>query len=346
MKKKRSAIKHDLFAAEQHRRKLDELGDPLAAIGEHIDFAALAKRVDEAAPRPEQSRGGRPAFPTETMVRILVLKRLYNLSDEQMEYELLDRMSYQRFCGLTDATNIPDRTTIWHFENRIGAAGAQALFDGVAVQLLKQGFIARGGQIVDATLVPAPRQHHSRGDKEQLDQRAMPADWSPAKRRQKDRDATWTKKHGKSHFGYKLSVNVDARYKFIRQLETDTASAHDSQHFETALDAGNTCRDVFADRGYASQAREAWLKAHGYRNHLQRKGQRHHPLSKREQQHNRRIARVRARIEHVFAGMEQMGGKLIRTVGQRRADCAMIMMASCYNLMRLVYFSRAGITAF
>ena len=59
------------------------------------------------------------------MVRILVLKRL-NLSDEQMEYQLLDRMSYQRFCGLTQAINIPDRTTIWHFENRIGEAGAQA----------------------------------------------------------------------------------------------------------------------------------------------------------------------------------------------------------------------------
>jgi len=280
------------------------------------------------------------------MVRILVLKRLYNLSDEQMEYQLLDRMSYQRFCGLADAANIPDRTTIWHFENRIGAAGAQALFDGVAAQLLKQGFIARGGQIVDATLVPAPRQHHSRGDKEQLDQGAMPADWSPSKRRQKDGDATWTKKHGKSYFGYKLSVNVDARYKLIRQLETDTASTHDSQHFDAVLDAGNTNRDVFADRGYASQAREARLRANGLRDRLQRKGQRNHPLSACQQRRNRRIATVRARVEHVFAGMAQMGGKLIRTVGQARADFAMIMMAAGYNLKRLVYFHRAGIVAF
>ncbi len=92
------------------------------------------------------------------MVRILVLKRLYNLSDEQMEYQLLDRMSYQRFCGLTHASNIPDRTTIWTFENRIGEAGAQALFDGVADQLMRKGYIARGGQIIDATLVPAPKQ--------------------------------------------------------------------------------------------------------------------------------------------------------------------------------------------
>jgi IS5 family transposase len=104
------------------------------------------------------------------MVRILVLKRLYNLSDEQMEYQLLVRMSYKRFCGLANATNIPDRTTVWTFENRIGEAGVKALFDGVSAQLLKKSFIARGGQIIDATLVPAPTQHSTRGERELIDQ--------------------------------------------------------------------------------------------------------------------------------------------------------------------------------
>ncbi|CAI08929.1 putative transposase, fragment [Aromatoleum aromaticum EbN1] len=129
------------------------------------------------APRPVSAQGGRPPYPTETMVRILVLKRLYNLSDEQMEYQLLDRMSYKRFCGLANATNVPDRTTVWTFENRIGEAGAKALFDGVSAQLLKKGFIARGGQIIDATLVPAPKQHNRRGEKELIEQGAMPALW-------------------------------------------------------------------------------------------------------------------------------------------------------------------------
>ena len=129
--KPRSAIKTDLFADVYHREKIDTLGDPLAEIESHIDFVALAAEVDRIAPRPLSPQGGRPPYPTETMVRILVLKRLYNLSDEQMEYQLLDRMSYKRFCGLESATNIPDRTTVWTFENRIGEAGAKALFDGV-----------------------------------------------------------------------------------------------------------------------------------------------------------------------------------------------------------------------
>lgn len=344
--KKRTAIKTDLFADEHHRKKIDTLGDPLAEIESYIDFGALAAEVDRVAPRPVSPQGGRPPYPTETMVRILVLKRLYNLSDEQMEYQLLDRMSYKRFCGLASAVNVPDRTTVWTFENRIGEAGAKVLFDGVSAQLLKRGFIARGGQIIDATLVPAPKQRNSREENKLVKDGAMPADWKPAKRRQKDTDATWTKKHGKSHFGYKLSINVDKKYKVIRKIETGTASIHDSQHFENMFYTLNTSRDVYADRGYTSKGREDWLKDKGYRNQIQRKGTSNKPLSECQQGRNHRIAKTRARVEHVFAAIDQMGGKMIRTIGQARANFAMTMMAACYNLKRLVYFQKAGIEAF
>ena len=120
----------------------------------------------------------------------------------------------------------------------------------------------------------------------------MPVNWNPAKRRQKDLDATWTKKHGKSHHGYKLSVNVDRHYKVIRKIETDTANTHDSQHFDAVLDPANTCREVYADKGYPSAAREAQLKEAGYRNRIQRKGTRNHPLSARQEKRNKRIAKT------------------------------------------------------
>jgi IS5 family transposase len=249
------------------------------------------------------------------MLRILVLKRLYNLSEAQMEYQLLLRMSDKRFCGLANATNIPNCTTVWTFENRIGEAGAKALFDGVSAQLLTKGFIACGGQIIDAPLVPAPTQHTSRGEKDLIEQGAMPAGWKPAKRRQKDLGATWTKKHGKSHFGYKLSINVDKKYKIIRKIETDTARTYDSQHFDSVFDTANTSRDVYADRGDPSEAREAWLKENGFRNQIQRKGHRNKPLSECQQRRNKRIVRTRARVEHVFGAVDQMGGKLLRTIG-------------------------------
>ena len=99
----RSAVKFDLFADAARKRKIETLGDPLQIITRHIDFAHLARVVDQLLPRGDTSKGGRPPYPTEVMVRILVLKHLYNLSDEQAEYQLLDRMSYQRFCLLVGA---------------------------------------------------------------------------------------------------------------------------------------------------------------------------------------------------------------------------------------------------
>lgn len=342
----KSAIKTDLFSAESRREKMDNLGDPLLEIAKYIDFAALAAEVDRASPRRTSPLGGRPAFPTEVMVRILVLKRLNNHSDEQMEYQLLDRMSYQRFCGLENSSNIPDRTTIWLFAKRIGEAGALALFEGVHAQLMRHGYMARGGQIIDATLIPAPKQKMSKSERQCIEQGEVPEDWSQAKRRQKDLDATWTCKHGKHHFGYKISVNVDKRYKVIRKIYTDTASTHDSQHFDGLLDEDNTSRDVYADKAYPSAERSAKLKEAGYRNHIQRKGKRGKPLSDCQQRRNHRIAKKRARVEHVFAAFSQMGGKLVRTIGQARANFSMTMLATCYNLKRLVYLKTAGIVPF
>ena len=170
----------------------------------------------------------------------------------------------------------------------------------------------------------------------------MPRGWKPAKRRQKDLDATWTKKHGKSYYGYKLSVCVDRKHKLIRRLKTDTASTHDSQHFEALLDSGNTCRDVYADRGYASKEREEALQANGYRPQIQRKAKPHRPLPKRQKARNTRIARVRARVEHVFAAIEAMSGKMIRTIGQARADFALTLMAACYNIRRTVWLVKSN----
>ena len=328
--RKSAAIKTDLFAHEAHHQKLDELGDPLQEIERHVDFATLAARVDESVPRPDRTKGGRPPYPTETMVRILVLKRLYNLSDEQMEYQLLDRMSYKCFCGLDDALRVPDRTTIWHFENRVGQAGAQALFGEMAEQLARKGFIARGGQIIDATLVKAPVQRNSRQENEQVRQGNVPEDWNDAKRRQKDVDASWTKKNGKTHFGYKLSVNVDGRYKHAKGL----------------LDERNTARVVYADKAYSSQALRAELKDRGLRDGILKRAGKSKALTQRDEQRNRRLSRMRCRVEHVFAGIEQMGGKMVRTIGRTRAGFAMTMMALCYNIKRLVCLQRTETWAF
>jgi len=334
---KRSAVKLELFADERQREKLDQIGDPLANIDELLNLKALAARINKIAPRGDGAKGGRPAYPTEVMLRILLVKKPYNLSNDQMEFQLLDRMSFKRFCRLTNSRTIPDATTIWVFENRIGETGAREIFDGVESQLFAKGFIPRGGQMIDATLVQAPTQRNTREENKLIKQGAMPADWEPAKRRQKDTDASWTKKHGKSYFGYKMSVNVDNRYKLIRKVETSTASEHDSKHFDAVLDPFNTSRDVYADRGYPSKARSEFLEDEGYRDQIQRRGTRKKPLSKAQQGRNKRLAKTRARVEHPFAAISQMGGKFVRTIGQARANFSMLLMAACYNVKRGVF---------
>ncbi|RKR70111.1 IS5 family transposase [Acidovorax sp. 94] len=259
---------------------------------------------------------------------------------------MLDRMSYQRFCLLQDSTSVPDRNTIWHYQPRLGVDGVTALFQSVGGQLLQRGYPARCGQIIDATLVSAPIQHFTKEDREQLEHGDIPSDWNEAKRRQKDLDATHTKKHGKGYYGYKLSISVDVLHKFIRKITTGTASEHDSRHFDEVLNAHNTMGDVYADRGYPSAQRSEMLKALGYREHIQRKAKRGKPLSECQKGRNKRIAKTRARVEHPFAQMRHMGGKLVRTIGQARATLAMTMMATRYNLKRLAKFLDDGVDAF
>jgi len=281
------------------------------------------------------------------MVRVLVLQRLYNLSDGQMEFQLLDRLSFQRFVGLRHSSQIPDRTTIWTFRERLIAAGAsEAIFEAVSQELAKQGYLARGGQIVDATLVPAPIQHNTSEEQELVKEGAMPAGWKPAKRRQKDIDATWTKKHGKSHFGYKPSANTDKRHKLIRKIKVSTAAEHDTNHLGGILDPGNTSRDLYGDKGYVDGEREGRLKAEGWRVHIQRRAAKGKPLSECQKGRNTRIARTRARVGHVFASIGQMGGNVPRCIGIARATLLLNWKAATYNLRRLCSLKTCGVAAF
>src|SRR5438034_2946404 len=143
-------IKNSLFADQEREAKLNKLGDALRVLEEHVDFAELAAAVEHAAPRPGRERGGRPPFPTELMVRVLLVQQMFNLSDEQMEFQLLDRLSFQRFVGLRSSSQIPDWTTIWTFKERLIQAGAgESIFEAVNRHLSKHGYIARAELVLN-----------------------------------------------------------------------------------------------------------------------------------------------------------------------------------------------------
>lgn len=156
------------------------------------------------------------------------------------------------------------------------------------------------------------------------------------KKRQKDTDARWTKKHGKSHFGYKNHIGVDNKHKLIRTFAVTPASTHDSQLLGELVDPGNSSADVWADAAYQSEESIAELKAMGYRPHIQRKGNRNHPLSSREQKGNHTRSKTRSRVEHIFGIQSKIAVDLtVRTIGLVRAKVKIGLRNLAYNMNRL-----------
>ena len=247
-----------MFAEHEREDRRSTIGDPLVGLTKHVDFEALAASVDAAAPRPSRTKGVRPPYATLLMVKILVLQQLYNLADDALEYQLLDRRSFLQFLDLTESSSIPDAKTIWLFGDRLAQAGVGIqIFEQVQQQLQQQGYMARCGQIVDASLVQAPVQRNKRDEADIVKEDTMPLAWKPHKRAQKDVDARWTKKHGKSYFGYKLHASVDKRYQLMRKIAVTHASVADTTVFEPLLDRANSSRDVYADRGYPTAERSS-----------------------------------------------------------------------------------------
>ena len=264
-----------------------------------------------------------------------------------MEYQLRDRLSFMRFVGLGLEDAVPDAKTLWLYREALAKAGAvEGLFNLFDGYLKAQGYLAMGGQIIDATLVPAPRQRNSRDDNATVKSGKTPAEWEkkPAKNRQKDKDARWTKKHGRAHFGYKNHISIDRRHKLVRRYAVSSASVHDSQKFDDVLDANNTASGVWADSAYRSQETEEKLAARGMTSHIHRRGSRNKPLTKRQEAANKTRSKVRARVEHVFGNQHNsMGGKLVRTIGIVRATVKIGIQNLAYNMRRLVVLERSAL---
>lgn len=317
--------------------RMDDLtknGDPLVRLNECVDWELFRGELEVIREKERKSAAGRKPFDAVMMFKVLVLQSLYNLSDDAMEYQIRDRLSFMRFLGLTLGDRVPDAKTIWLFREEVGKAGlVKRLFKRFDRYLREQGCMARRGQIVDASLVSVPIQRNSREENARIKECVVPEGWSEAKRRQKDIHARWSARKHKHAFGYKNHISIDAKHKLIRDYVVTDASVHDSQVFGCLLDETNTSRDVWADSAYRSVENLTELESRDYREHLQRKGCRHRTLTDREKQGNRTRSRIRCRIEHVFGIQTQKAGNLIlRTVGKIRAEVKIGLRNLAYNV--------------
>ena len=330
------------FDLSDRYASLDAKKDPLIEINAVVpwdEFRPFLERIWRKPDAAKKSRAGRKPMDAVLMFKTLVLSALYNLSDDQIEYQVRDRLSFMRFLGLGLGDRVPDAKTVWLYREALAKAGMVdelfAQFDGY---LARRGYIARGGQILDASIVPVPHNHNKREENVAIKAGETPEGWAdePAKRSQKDVDARWTKKHGKSHYGYKNHVNVDRKHKLIRRYHVTDAAVHDSQAVDQLLTRGNTGSGVWADAAYRSTEIEAALKARKLTSHIHRKGQRGKPLTGQASKSNRTKSTVRVRVEHIFgAQANDMGGTLVRTIGLVRAKAKIGMKNLAYNMRRL-----------
>jgi transposase, IS5 family len=342
-----------LFGLSDHLKRLSANGDPLEELGQIVDFEGFRPILNNALAYANGAKGGRPPYDPVAMFKILILAAQNNVSDARMEYLIRDRLSWLRFLGFDLGAPTPDANTVRLFRERLTEAKAiTVLFDAFDNRLRSNGYLAMGGQIVDATLVAAPKQRNTQEEKD-----AIKAVWpaKPAKAAQKDVDARWTVKfskarvaaNGKPHidiaipsFGYKNHIAIDQRFGFIRKSVVTHGARHDGSQLREVVTTNNTASDVWADTAYRSKSNEAWLTANSRVSRIHRKKPKGKPMPDHTRKANSVKSKVRVLVEHVFAQQKAHMGLFIRTIGLKRAEAKITLVNLAYNMKRLIFHER------
>jgi IS5 family transposase len=346
------------FDLDERYAASSESGDPLERLARVVDFEVFRADLERALNRSERPRGGRPPMDAVMMFKILVIQALWGLSDEQVEYQIRDRLSFMRFLGLDLAGRVPDYSTVWRFREALAEAGAiEPLFMRFDAELKAQGYFALGGQIVDASIVEAPKQRMTQDEKAQIKRGGRP-DWKPAKAAHKDVDARWTIKRGRVKkkpgpalkpserrasgllipaFGYKNHINVDRRHRLIRRWAVTHAAAHDGAQLPKLLDEDAFDSRVWADTAYRSAANERAIGKAGRRSMIHFRRPKGRAMPGPHRRANRARSKVRSAVEHVFAEQKVRMGLFVRTIGLARARVKIGMANLAYNMRRLVW---------
>ena len=318
--------------------KLQEKKPVLKRLADSIPWEPFRPLLDKGYAHERKSNAGRKRIDPLILFKMLVLQQLFNLSDQELEFQVNDRRSFEEFVGLGVMNSIPDATTVAFFRDRLLKAGViEELFEMFESYLRSQGLQARGGQIIDATLVPVPKQRNTREENEEIKAGRLPEGWdkNQDRLRQKDLDARWVKKNDINYYGYKNSICIDVDHGFIRRYAVTPANIHNSQMLPRLLDPENEHDFVWADSAYSGECFSDLLSLGGFESLIHEKGARNHPLSEEAKKMNRVKSAIRACVEHVFGCMTMsMGGKLTRKIGLERTEVWWGLKNLTFNFLR------------
>ena len=333
------------FDLDNRYDQLSKLKDPLVELNQIIDWRLFADLLAETTTKPRKNAAGRKPFDRVMLFKMLILQRMNNLSDDRLEYQVRDRLSFMRFLGLGLSGTVPDAKTMWVFREEIKEKDlTERLFARFDECLRALDVELKSGQMIDATFVTAPKQRNTREENKLIKEGAVPIEWgqNPHKLAQKDTEARWTKKNNESFYGYKDHANVDKATKLVTAWEMATAQVHDSQILEEVLQSPEIGgAEVYADSAYRSKAQEESLVASKHTSHIHEKGTCNHPLTEMQKASNKKKSRVRARVEHVFGSMtNELGSITIRTIGHERAKVQIGLLSLVYNIKRVATLIR------
>lgn len=348
---------------EERYTLLSAAGDPLERLDVVVPWEVFRKPLAKALKRSDRSKGGRPPFDALLMFKIMVLQALYDLSDDQAEFVINDRLSFMRFIGVELGDKVPDAKTIWLFrEHLTQACAVDNLFARFDKHLAKNGYLAMGGQIVDATIVPAPKQRNNDDEKRAIKEgKTAKQVWpdAPAKAAQKDIHARWTVKYSKAKkapdgskqqrdiaipsFGYKDHIAIDRKHGLIRKWKVTDAARYDGAQLDDLVTRPNTGSGVWADTAYRSKKNEAWLEKNGYFSHIHTKKPKGRDMGERGKVANARRSKIRSFVEHPFARIKHVMGLTVRTIGIARATTKIGMANLVYNFQRLEWLNRRSV---
>jgi len=287
---------------------VEKLGDKLERISNLIDWDKFRRFFDK------NSKVGRPPYDPVIMIKILTLQSWYGISDQEMEYQIADRISFQKFLGFPK--EIPDFTTIWRFREELTKTDIMDdIWKELKSQMNEKGIKFSKGVIQDATFVEAPPGKTNSGMEDRG--RGQPTS--------RNEDGTWAKKNNKSYFGYKDHAKVDSENGIVTEVAVTAASVHDS-----CIDLSKPDEVVYRDKGYFG----AKPKAKG--DATMGRSVRDHPLSVRDKLRNKRISKKRAPGERPFAVLENvMNGCYTRLTTLGRVFVQQVMCFFTYNLFQM-----------
>lgn len=326
------------FDVEKRYKQLDKLKDPLLVLSNLINFEIFRETIEKGLEKEKKDNSGRKPFDKVLLFKGLIIKRLYDLSNAELEFQITDRSSFRRFLGLNENDLSPDENTFWNFENELAKNDiTDELFVKFDEFLNSEGYVAKGGSMIDASFVEVPKQRNTREENKEIKEGKIPESFleNENKLAQKDTDARWTKKGNDIFYGYKNHINADVEHKLIREYNATSAEVHDSKCLDNLINKDNDTKKLFADSAYRSDEILLLLWLAQIEANINERAYRNKPLTEEQKAENKVRSKTRARVEHIFGFMENsLKASVIRTIGIVRAKSQIAIINLTYNICR------------